>query len=211
MRIEKIIRYRWIALAIAVLALWAFQGCGSAKQESSGGDGSSSSTVSGSTSSGGIATINVTTNRNSIKVGDTALVEIIVTCSKETAQICIKNSSGTIVFYAQPTEFQTADFSAEQRALDIPISYSTSKEFVVGDSSGATAQGGTSTITLSAGTRSSSTASVGPGQTLQKAVFSLHIRGNSVGSGIFTVQSFDAIASLTIDVFKAATSAITGT
>jgi hypothetical protein len=197
--------FRWsIVMMIAALAGF-YYGCGSVSNESSGGDGSSSTTVGGTTVVGTNRTLNVTSNRNTIKVGDQALVTIRVSCSSSLSSDCIINSGGNLVFAALPTEFQTSD-GATQSDLNIIANYATSAETTISQT--------TDTFTLAGGTRADSTASppssVIPGTTASVINFTVTLTGTSTGSSVFTAQSLDSIASIVVDVLANTTSPITG-
>lgn len=186
----------WGIALLALLMVGVVSGCGSVKEEASGGDGSETSTVGGSTVVGGDRTINITTNRDSISVGDTALITTTVSCTTSASSNCILDSGGSLVFAALPTEFQTGD-GAPQAATNITANYSISPA--------ATISATTSTLTLAEGTRADSTASppasVIPGSTATAVVFTVTLTGAKTGTAIFTAQALDTIGSLLLNVF----------
>lgn len=195
MNICRSTRHWGIALLLFFLTGTVF-GCGSVSDEATGIDGSAVSTVGGTTVVGGDRTINLTTNRNSIAVGDTALVTLTLSCSTATSLNCIQNSGGELVFAALPTEFQTGD-GAPQQATEINVNYSITPA--------ATLSATSSVFTLAAGTRADSTASpatsVIPGNTATEIVFSITLTGARTGTAILTAQALDTIATLLLKVF----------
>ncbi|MFQ5716038.1 MAG: hypothetical protein ACE5GQ_02940 [Nitrospinales bacterium] len=202
MKIEQSI-WRWTMPLSILFLLILFNGCGSVQEEAKGGDGSSTTAVGGATVVGTNTTINVTTNRRQIKVGDNALITVTVSCSQAGAGGCILNSAGQLVFAALPTEFQTGD-GAPQAALVITSNYSVTAP--------ATLSVTTDSFTLAAGIRADSTATppkpVIPGSTAISIVFTVTLTGVNPGSAIFTAQSLNTIATLVIDVVGNATSVI---
>ena len=196
---------RWFFIISFAAMAGFYYGCGSVSNEGSGGDGSVSTTVGGTTVVGANRTLNLTSNRNTIKVGDQALVTVRVSCSSSASADCIISNAGNLVFAALPTEFQTGD-GATQSDLNIIANYATSAESTLSQA--------TDTFTLAAGTRADSTASpptsVVPGATASVINFTVTLTGASPGSSVFTAQSLDTIASLVVDVLANTTSPITG-
>lgn len=202
MKIEQSI-WRWtIALSIAFLLI-LLNGCGSVREEAKGGDGSSTTAVGGATVVGTNTTLNLTTNRRQIKVGDSALITVTVSCSQAGSGGCILNSAGQLVFAARPTEFQTGN-DAPQSELIITSNYSVTAP--------ATLSVVTDSFTLAAGIRGDSTVTppkaVVPGATALSVVFTVTLTGVNPGSTIFTAQSLNTIATLVIDVVGNAVSVI---
>lgn len=197
--------FRWFFIILLAASAGFYYGCGSVSNESNGGDGSVSTSVGGTTVIGTNRTLNVTSNRNTIKVGDQALVTVRVSCSSSLSSDCIISGAGNLVFAALPTEFQTTD-GAAQSDLNIIANYATSAE--------ATLSQATDTLTLAGGTRANSTASpptsVVPGNTASFVSFTVTLTGASPGSAVFTAQSLDTIASIIVDVLANTTSPITG-
>ncbi len=197
--------FRWLLIILLAASAGFYYGCGSASNEANGGDGSISTTVGGTTVVGTNRTLNVTSNRNTIKVGDQALVTVRVSCSSSLSSDCIINSGGNLVFAALPTEFQTAD-GATQSDVNIITNYATTNEATISQT--------TDTFTLAAGTRADSTASpptsVVPGSTASVINFTVTMTGANPGSAVFTAQSLDTIASIIVDVIANTTSPITG-
>jgi len=197
--------FRWLLIVLLAASAGFYYGCGSVSNDANGGDGSVSTTVGGTTVVGTNRTLNVTSNRNSIKIGDQALITIRVSCSSSLSSDCIVSSGGNLVLAALPTEFQTGD-GAAQSDLSIIANFATSAE--------ATLSQTTSTLTLATGTRADSTASpptsVIPGNTTSFASFTVTLTGASPGSAVFTAQSLDTIASIVVDVLANTTSPITG-
>ncbi|GEM_PF-2118351 len=195
--------FRWLIFILIAASAGFYYGCGSVSNESSGGDGSSSTTVGGSTSVGNNVTLNVTSNRNSMEVGDVALINVRVSCTQQVGNTaCVSNTNGDFFFSASPinaTDTSQSDFN-------IIANYTNSGQGTLSQA--------TDTITLAAGTRADATASppvaVVLGASTSAATFTVSVTGANPGSSVFTAQSFDAIASLVIDVFANTNSPITG-
>jgi hypothetical protein len=197
--------FRWFLIIPLAASAGFYYGCGSVSNDANGGDGSVSTTVGGTTVVGTNRTLNITSNRNTIKVGDQALVTVRVSCSSSLSSDCITSSGGNLVFAALPTEFQTGD-GAAQSDLNIIANFATSGEATISQT--------TSTLTLATGTRADSTASpptsVVPGNTSSFVSFTVTMTGASPGSAVFTAQSLDSIASIVVDVLANTVSPITG-
>lgn len=202
-------------IAVLVFSLMgAVSGCGSVKNEASGVDGSVTTTVGGTIAVGGDRTIKLTTNRNEVKVKDTALITVSLTCTSVDSKDCICATSasnidtnkkdctlssgalGTLVFAARPTEFDTTAASP-QKSTSVTANYSISPA--------ATISQNTNTLTLAEGTRAVPSASPPvatiPGETTREVIFSVTLTGAETGSAIFTAQSQDTVASLIVKVF----------
>ncbi len=194
--------FRWFLIILLAASAGFYYGCGSASNEANGGDGSVSTTVGGTTAVGSSRTLNVASNRNTIKVGDQALINISVSCSQADGSQCFSDTSGNLFFSARPVN--AAD--STQADLAIVANFSISGEATLSQS--------TSTLTLAAGTRENATASppvaVVTGASASFANFTATITGTSPGSAVFTAQSLDTIASIIIDVIANTTSPITG-
>jgi hypothetical protein len=194
--------FRWFVIILLAASAGFYYGCGSVSNESNGGDGSVSTTVGGSTSVGTDVTLNVTSNRSSMKVGDLALINVEVSCTAQVGNNTCVTDGTNFFFSANPinsNDTSQADFS-------IVANYTNSGEGTLSQV--------TNTLTLGAGTRADATASppvaVVVGASTSAAFFTVTVTAVSPGSSVFTAQSFDAVASLVIDVFANTTSPITG-
>lgn len=193
------------ALLIAV-SLLAYLGCGSAKDAAQSQSGSSSITVGGSSTTGSLVKVALSSNRSTINVGDQAQITVNVSCATTggiSGGACIRNSSGTLVFAASPNEFQTGN-DAPQTSLTVNSTYTVSSAGTLSTSS--------SSLTLAAGTRANSTASPAvsliPGATSSNIIFSFTLTGAKTGSAIVTASVLDTIASVVVDVISGSSSLI---
>lgn len=159
-------------------------GCGTVTTESEDANGSTTTTVGGSTSVGASRTLELTTNRDTITVGDQALITVTAT-----------NSDGSIF---QATPASSTDRSASD--LKIIFNYSITQQAELGED--------TDELILLKGTAATDTTAAVLGESASAVIDTVVLTGKEVGSAIFTAQSLDAIATLVIDVISDNQSAI---
>lgn len=179
-------------LAVFLATFLAAGGCGSNKNSS--GNGSTASTVGGTSVTGDLVKVDLTTNSTKINKGGAALVNVHITCSRISAVCPITDSNSVPVFSATP--INSTDTSAN--SLTITATYSINAPATISPSSG--------TITLAAGTGAIAAAGNTPavlaklGATTPSVDFPVTVTGVSTGSAILTIQVYSTIASIVIDV-----------
>jgi len=189
MKTRSFHRPGFFLLALLSLCL-PLTGCGSSDGAFEG-SGSSRTTVSGSTSVGGSRTLNLTANRDSIALGDTVLVNAVLTCSVVDGNQCFGTAAAPF-FSARPAS--TTDGS--EADLDLVINYTVSSAGTISQT--------TSTFKLAKGKlEDTSTPKIEfrLGASAGFISFPVTLTGVQTGKAIVTAQSLDAVSSIIIDVF----------
>lgn len=187
---------QWGGMVLLAAFFLAGNGCGNARTSSQTNGGSSASTVGGSSVTGDVVKVDLTTNRTKIAKGDAALVAIRITCSQISGNCPLTDSEGLPYFAAHPL----TSASTSAASLEIIANYSIS---VAGSLAGVNS--GTQTLTLAAGTpavytNGVLTTSAILGGATRSVNFTANVTGVSNGVAILTVQSLNTIASIAIDV-----------
>lgn len=177
---------------LAVLIAMFLGGCGNATTSSSTTNGSTASTVGGSSVTGPIVRIDLTTNRTRIAKNDIALVTVKITCSNVNGN-CPVTSGGQPIFAAHPIAVTESAASS----LTITANYSVS--------AAGTIPRFTDSLTLPGGSAATYTdgALTTPailGATASEIDFAVNVTGTNAGAAILTVQSLSTVASIVIDV-----------
>ncbi|MBI5427382.1 MAG: hypothetical protein HZA02_03790 [Nitrospinae bacterium] len=183
-------RRRTAALSALLGAFLVLAACGDAVKSSTTGTGSDTITVGGSSVTGEITKIDVSSNRTKIAVGDIALISIQVSCSKVSGTCPLTDGTGSPIFAAHP--ITTTDTIASK--LDIIANFTSSATGTVSKP--------TDTVTLAAGTAFAGTTAAVLGGQVKTVTFSVSLTGVKEGSAIFTAQSLNTTATLIIDVFN---------
>ncbi|MBI4382969.1 MAG: hypothetical protein HY579_02910 [Nitrospinae bacterium] len=183
-------RRRTAALSALLGSFLVLAACGDAVKSSTTGTGSDTITVGGSSVTGGIVKIDVSSNRTKIAVGDVALITIHISCAQVSGTCPLTDSTGSPIFAAHP--ITSTDTTAQK--LDVIANFTSSAAGTVSKS--------TDTFTLAAGTAATSTTAAVLGGTVKTITFSISVTGAKEGAAIFTAQSLNTTATLIIDVFN---------
>lgn len=181
---------RWAVLAVLIAMFLG--GCGNATTSSSTTNGSTASTVGGSSVTGPIVRVDLTTNRTRIAKNDVALVTVKVTCSNVNGN-CPVTSGGQPIFAAHPITVTESAASP----VTITANYSISSVASISQV--------TDTFTLPGGTAATYTDGVLTtfavlGATASEIDFAVNVTGTNAGAAILTVQVLSTMASIVIDV-----------
>lgn len=190
---------QWGGMVLLAAVFLATGGCGNARTSSQTNGGSSASTVGGSSVTGDVVKVDLTTNRTKIAKGDVALVAVRITCSQISGNCPLTDSNGVPYFAAHPL----TSTSTSASSIDIIANYSVSAAGWLGTTS--TAVSGSQTFTLAAGTpavytNGVLTTSAILGGTSSAINFTVNITGALEGVAILTVQVYNTVASIAIDV-----------